>query len=130
MEKDKIEVGVGEYIRTIDGYIRKVTVVNKRGTYDALCYGAYSVDIKYKNSVGISAKKVKAHSKNIIDLIEVGDYVNGQLIEKIYQKEKDKIFYEFLENKDGSYEVMEMIELKNIKSIVTKEQFKEMEYRV
>jgi hypothetical protein len=64
------EIKVGEYVRTIDGYIRKITQVNKKGSYDALCYGAYSVDEKYKNSVGISAKKVKNHSFNIIDLIE------------------------------------------------------------
>lgn len=73
-----MEIEVGNYVRTIDGYIRKVTQINRKGSYEGLCYGAYSVDKKYKNSVGISAKKIKTHSKNIIDLIEVGDYVNGE----------------------------------------------------
>lgn len=63
-------IEVGDYIRTKDGYIRKVTQVNKKGSYEGLCYGAYSVDKKYKYSVGISAKKIKSHSENIIDLIE------------------------------------------------------------
>lgn len=113
-----MEIEVGEYIRTIDGYIRKVTAVNKRGTYDALCYGAYSVDIKYKNSVGISAKKVKAHSKDIIGLIEVGDYVNGQRVQGV-------------SNITGWIDTREEIIYKDcIKSIVTKELYKEMEYRV
>lgn len=64
------EIKVNEYIRTIDGYIRKATQVNKKGTYEGICYGAYSVDKPYKNSQGISAKKIKSHSKDIIDLIE------------------------------------------------------------
>ena len=66
-----MNIEVGEYVRTIDGYIRKVEKVNKKNTYDNLCYGAYTLDSKYKYSVGVSAKKVKAHSFNIIDLIEV-----------------------------------------------------------
>lgn len=41
-------------------------------------------------------KKILKHSKNIIDLIEVEDYVNGQLIENIHRREKDRIYYEFL----------------------------------
>ena len=64
------EIKVKEYVRTIDGYIRKVTQVNEKGSYECLCWGAYLVDEKYKNSVGISAKKIKKHSFNIIDLIE------------------------------------------------------------
>lgn len=115
-----MEINAVEYIRTIDGYIRKVTVVNKKGTYDAMCYGAYEVDIKYKTSVGISAKKVKAHSKNITDLIRVGDYVNGVRIldvtgDYIHTAEWDCCKAR-LENK--------------LHSIVTKELYKEMEYRV
>jgi hypothetical protein len=65
-----MEIKVGEFIRTTDGYIRKVEQVNQKGSYDGLCHGAYSVDMPYKNSQGISAKKIKSHSKNIIDLIE------------------------------------------------------------
>lgn len=68
-------IEVGEYVRTIDGYIRKVIQVNKKGSYEGLCYGAYSVDEKYKNSVGISAKKIVKHSFNIKDLIEVKDII-------------------------------------------------------
>ena len=124
-----MEIKVGEYVRTIDGYIRKVTQVNEKGTYQARAFGKYETDVDYKNSKCISEKKITKHGP-IIDLIEVGDYINGQLIEKIYKKEKDKIFYEFLENADGSYEVMQMCELKNIKTIVTHEQFAEMEYKV
>lgn len=71
-----MEIEVGEYIRTIDGYIRKVEQINIKGSYDGLCHGAYNVDIPYKYSQGISAKKIKAHSKDLIALIEVGDIVH------------------------------------------------------
>lgn len=59
-------------------------------------------------------------SPNIIDLIEVGDYVNGNKVDA--KGNKYVIFYDG----DGDIEVFE----NDIKSIVTKEQFKEMEYRL
>ena len=61
-------------------------------------------------------------SHNLIDLIEVGDYVNGG---QVREKTKDYIrisggnfIFEYLENE------------KDIKSIVTKEQFESMSYKV
>ena len=64
-------------------------------------------------------------SPNIIDLIEVGDYVNGYLVTtgnqgvgSIYIAEIDGLGL-----KKKLYE-------KDIKSIVTKEQFSQMEYRI
>lgn len=111
------EIKVGEYVRTVDGYIRKVTQVNKKGSYECLCYGAYSVDERYKNSIGISAKKIKAHSKNIIDLIEVGDYVNGEKVLSADWGGVGIANFKFIEPED-------------IKSIITKEQIKQIEYRI
>ena len=119
-------IEVGEYIRTIDGYIRKVTSVNKKGTYEALCYGAYSVDMKYKNSVGISAKKIKAHSKNIIDLIEVGDIVNGCEVMNIY---KPKDIWEPIEVEINSKCTRCFLE-GEIKTILTHEQYEQNCYKV
>ena len=69
-------------------------------------------------------------SPNIIDLIEVGDYVNGKkVVDKQYHyTDKDNydigewcIFYENVALGDYQY---------NIKSIVTKEQFESMEYKI
>lgn len=119
--KELEKLKVGDYVRTIKGKIFKV----KEECYYDECFNEYMIDGEEYCVINI----VK-HSQNIIDLIEVGDYLNGQLIEKIHKKEKDKIYYEFLQNEDGSYEVMEMCEIKNIKSIVTKEQFENMEYRL
>lgn len=115
------EIKVNDYIRTIDGYIRKVTQVNKKGTYEGICYGAYSVDKPYKNSQGISVKKIKSHSKDIIDLIEEGDYVNGKLIHKVDIRENSAYIYYGNGKTFCDYQ---------IKDIVTKEQFNQMKYIV
>ena len=56
-------------------------------------------------------------SHNIIDLIEVGDYVNGfSVIHKENDMLKCGLLVQFKENE--------------IKSIVTKEQFEQMQYKV
>lgn len=75
---------------------------------------------------GLDENDVLKASFNIIDLIEVGDYVNGVLINDIdvypsgkvvgYRNSEDLWEYDFKNNK--------------IKSIVTKEQFSAMEYKV
>lgn len=122
-EKNKDEVKIGDYVRTIDGYIRKVIQVNKKGSYEGLCYGAYSVDIKYKNSVGISAKKIKSFSKNIIELIEKGDIVHTKdvLNEDYYYMFDDEMIEATKETiKEGI----------TLVDILTHEQYKENCYRV
>ena len=67
------------------------------------------------------------HSKNIIDLIEVGDYVNGKRV----------IYVDTIEDGDGNErlcvfveETQDCIEARDIKSIVTKEQFANIEYKL
>ncbi len=59
-------------------------------------------------------------SPNIIDLIEVGDYVNGERVINIIKK------YKYLEVSDEEI----VIDEKDIKSIVTKEQFESMMYKL
>ena len=59
-------------------------------------------------------------SPNIIDLIEKGDYVNGLKVNKKYE---DRVV---INTRD---EIIVWFEYQ-IKSIVTKEQFKSMEYKI
>ena len=61
-------------------------------------------------------------SPNIIDLIEVGDYVNGYRITTIGS---NGIYAE-----DENGYLIKMFTKEDIKSIVTKEQFESMEYKV
>ena len=103
------EIKVGEYIRTKSGTIIKVTKTNIVGKY-------YYLDIKEN-------RKIVKHSSNIIDLIEVGDYVNGNEVEhidnclyggeKVIITELNKTYYD-----------------NQINSIVTKEKFASMEYKI
>ena len=67
-----------------------------------------------------NAEDIVKASHNIIDLIEVGDYVNGY---KVKQDEEGKLYY----HKIIGYDLLEKCE---IKSIVTKEQFESMSYKV
>lgn len=126
----KLEVGM--YVRTENGVIEKVYRIYDRHTTDNIVvwlngYGdGKSVfiddfeEIKYQ-SINARGFIKKEPSFNIIDLIEVGDYVNG-----------DKVIY----TNDGYIEVGEESDNigftsdKFIKSIVTKEQVESMSYRV
>jgi hypothetical protein len=68
------------------------------------------------------------HSKNIIDLIEVGDYVNGYFCRYITDIDTGE---DYLCNYDLNE--MRWIPIKDIdilETIVTKEQFTSMEYRL
>ena len=60
---------------------------------------------------------------NIIDLIEVGDYVNGSKVIDIV--ENDVYVSNFYKE-----QCIEQVSKKNIKSIVTREQFEAMKYRL
>lgn len=65
-------------------------------------------------------------SPNITDLIEVGDYVDGCYIQKIHEN-KNGIIICLL---DSDYECYSIIREEEIQTILTKEQFKSMEYKV
>lgn len=62
-------------------------------------------------------------SPNIIDLIEVGDYVNGYKVDDI----TDRLIY-CCEDKYEDYCIK--FDKQDIESIVTKEQFEAMEYKL
>lgn len=105
---------VGDYVRTKNGLIAKIININDFRE-PSLKYGIeanYIVDIGF-----IGDEDIKTSSPNIIDLIEVGDYVNGFLVIHIID---NKIVCGILLN----------YEEKDIKSIVTKELFEKREYKV
>lgn len=114
----KLEVGM--YVRTNMGDISKIKSIweNERVFFEN------KVDIDYftSDSFNISYLKECKASHNIIDLIEVGDYVNGYKL--LYQDSHYSYF---------DIDTCDWIYIKKdeqIKSIVTKEQFKSSEYVV
>ena len=120
------DIHVGEYIRTKDGCIEKVT----QDLFDEL-YIDEEGEIEIVIGCDIEGASVydmiTKHSFNIIDLIEIDDYVNGIKITKIYDNDKDKFAFGFSE--DG-FEGETSFYNEDIKAIVTKERFKLAEYEV
>lgn len=115
-----MEIKVGEYIKTIAGYIGKIINFSD-GMYTA----------KMKDAIiDLYIDDIKNHKENIIDLIEEGDYVNGYLVKDI-----DYAFDDVVVNNKNARIVPYIDCNKNnyiddIKSIVTKEQFNQMKYIV
>jgi hypothetical protein len=109
---------VGDYVRTKDGRIFKW---NNLCTTDKKDYEEHTRKILFIED------EIKS-SPNIIDLIEVGDYVNGYLVKSV----SDNGVYidiPFVDNENIGCDI-DLFRSNEIKSIVTKEQFKSMEYKI
>lgn len=119
---NKLEVGM--LIRTKQGSLGKII---KR--YEVNGYYKIIVDIRNgfieKHKELLFIKNLKGYSFNIIDLIEIGDYVNGTIVTKV---SLDNIECNYIET-DYSYN-RKGLRNKDIKSIVTKEQFEAIKYEV
>lgn len=116
--EDKIEVG--EYVKFKEGSIDRIKdIINTHSDRKLI---AFEQRNSYLSDLGLKRQIVK-HSKNIIDLIEEGDYVNGY---KITDKISNYLYTEIL-NLNGDYKtICDYM----IKSIVTKEQFESVAYEV
>lgn len=118
------DIEVGEYIRTKSGIIIRVDIIDfekliisQKGIgYDFECIEEMEDFIK---------NEIVKHSKNIIDLIEVGDYVNGRKIERINDYGNHKRLYFNLDDDEW-----DAIYNEDIKSILTKEQYSQNCYRL
>ena len=122
----KLEVGM--YVRTKNNGIKKI-----KGFHSNLYKDFIIVD---KGFDLVDKKEIIKANNNIIDLIEVGDYVNGmQVIAKdsdnrLYVPEDlGEPYYREFSNGCFDYTLLDMEHFK-IKSIVTKEQFESMQYKV
>ena len=119
--EDKIEVG--EYVRYYGRFYIVIGSYERNRPYD-LCIQLG--DFKTKKFCGEDYQSEMKISPNIIDLIEVGDYVNGHRI--MMDLEKSKKHYK--SNYDFVTAVGYTFEENEIKSIVTKEQFESVKYEV
>lgn len=110
---------VGMYIRTNLG-IEKITSLESE--YNCLIAGV-GTEKGY-----IQKKRVVKASRNLIDLIEVGDYVNGYKV-LIKSSECGRPILVYGINTNDKQIAITIYE-EDIKTIVTKEQFANMEYKV
>ena len=128
-------MNVGDYVRNNKGNIAKIIEVERENNwltvrYDNIFNHATGITynlIHFKNEEEILEYSHIKSSPNIIDLIEVGDYVNGERITNIgYNRKDEKIVYYYIPSDYGE----DCFEEKDIKSIVTHEQFETMKYKV
>lgn len=116
-----------EYVRTIDGKIGAFDRYSSRPE-TSIYKSPFDCFIKIqgrKTPLQCIRDYIKAHSTNIIDLIEEGDYVNGKLISSISKYNGEKVVC-YLEDTGGgiSYHIYQ----ENIKTIVTKEQLERIKF--
>ena len=97
----------GEYIRTELGDIKQITE-------------GFEFIIELHNK---SSNKIVKHSKNIIDLIQCGDYVNGHLV---FDKAPNCVYIEDNQNKLAHIPYTK----EKIKSVVTKEQYEQNSFKL
>ena len=113
---------VGDYVRTDTGQIGKITYFE--GDMVRVDCDKF---ITYKSN----HNEITKISPNIIDLIEVGDYVNGRKVYQVGYNFQDDLVLKMSIDKNGNPDNYEdFIYEDDIKSIVTKEQFVSMEYKV
>lgn len=131
------EIEIGEYVRLKSGHIvgKAIGIVPEHG--DETGYCPESVNTEELDTIFYD--EIAKHSKNIIDLIEIGDIVNGYKIldiaDSIYENSKRILIYK---NEKEKYERWIYIQQYNgkvhtqddIKTILTKEQYNQNCYRL
>ena len=115
------EIKVGEYIRTVAGYIGKIINFND---------GMYTAQMK-DTTIDLYIDDIKNHKEKIIDLIEEGDYVNGyKVIDALENLETGELHLEMPMDYTNEELGDCTIYNKDIKDVVTKEQFDSRKYVV
>lgn len=121
---DRNEIEVNEYVRTNKGNIGQVI-----GIFNGHCQAKYHIQFQGKVKVKrqyLSTHTIIKHSKQLIDLIEVGDIVNGMEVLDIH---KPRDLWEPIEIRvDSRY--TNFILAEDIKTILTKEQYMANCYKV
>ena len=124
------KIKVGEYVRTNEGIIDKVDRYSI-GSCVYHCKNGMCID--ECETVGIPISDIKKHSFNIIDLIEEGDVIVLR-----NNKKYEVLKISWSKSKGNHIHIINALRMQggidifadDIKSIVTKEQFKSVEYEV
>lgn len=112
-------IEVGEYVRTDNGEIHRVIDIEK---------GSIKIKSQYKEWIGLCC--IAKHSKQLIDLVEVGDYVNGREVKHIAMFEGFPDYPKLIFVDEKHLVPGETAENKDIETILTKEQYQANCYKV
>lgn len=117
MENIKDKTEINEYIRDKEGNITKT--VNILSLFKDVELYLGEDDFQYSDNCIIK------HSRNIKDIIGIGDYINGHLIiNEIYGEDDNELYFEIEDDLNKSRYIGE----KDIEYISTKEKYKEKIY--
>lgn len=120
------EIEVNDYVRTKDGKIGIFDRYSLRKE-NSLYKSHFNCFIKLRNRkspLQCCEDYIVKHSKNLIDLIECGDFVNGM---EILHIEDNKLYVEW---NNEFEEFTGFLENKDIKTILTKESYMANCYKV
>lgn len=113
-------IEVNEYVRTKNGLIDKV---------DSL-YGMIENTVHLENQKWFDIKNIVNHSKQLIDLVEVGDYVNGREVKHIAMFEGFPDYPKLIFVDESHLIPDDTCENDEIQTILTKEQFEANCYKM
>lgn len=127
-----MELKENMYVRNCYGRIAKIEYIEDNTAYcDNWLYQRYEDYITFINlDDEKDINKILKASYNIIDILEVGDYVNGQRI--YYDEELDFLYVQSFDGDGEFYQesITKQSFIDNIKSIITHEQMEQMAYKV
>ena len=125
--EDKIEVN--DYVRTDKGEITKVTFIAKETLGETLGANEYR-SIGFCNTETYVYGNIVKHSKQLIDLIECGDYVNGRKVKHIGMFEGFPDYPKLIFVDETHLIPNDTCENEDIKTILTKESYMANCYKV
>ena len=113
-----MQLEVGMFVRTKQGEIHKIKSINNEF-------------IEYENGFGVPYEQkdyIVNANYNPKNLVEIGDYVDGYLVNEVYRPDGNEVFRIEIERCTLRGHIIDYYS--PIKSIVTKEQFESMAYKV
>lgn len=127
-----MEIEVGDFIRDNEGIIGQIKRIELDNIDKSLIWYVFDrkmPDINIIKEVYINKPYIVKHSKNIIDLIEVGDYVNGYKVISIDTNAPNNCKECIELDRNNAYEY-QWISRNEIETILTKEQYQSNCYTV
>lgn len=125
-----MDIEVNEYVRTKNKGIRKIDRIDNNKTINKYLYFTGKEDFEGKEYGIIKTTDIVKHSKQLIDLIEVGDYVNGREVKHIAMFEGFPDYPKLIFVDETHLIPDDTCENAEIKTILTKEQYLTNCYKV